>query len=80
MQQSKCKGNTMNFFKYIINFFKGEVTVSDEAFEQMLEENEAIQCPQCGLFLDKQTWIDENYKCIRCKTKFTFEQINMTNM
>lgn len=57
----------MNFFKRILNAITGKV--SDEEFDKLIEENNAVQCPKCKTFVGQNDLISNDYICPVCNVK-----------
>ena len=58
----------MNFLKSLFKFFTGKV--SDEEFAKLTED--AILCPYCNTYVDREDVISEGC-CINCKKKLTIK-------
>jgi len=51
-------------FEFLKNLFTSKI--SDEEFDKLVDESQAIPCPNCGCYLSKEIW-DEEDKCPQCK-------------
>jgi Zn finger protein HypA/HybF involved in hydrogenase expression len=53
-------------FEFIKKIFSNKI--SDEEFDKLVEESEAVPCPNCGIYVSREIW-EEEHQCPKCKQK-----------